>query len=105
MEDNNEGILNKKKEIDENYEKCQKILIELNEKRERFIKELDDSRNDQQSLMKQLTEVNTNIEDYKSKIDNFVKNNPKLDFNELEKKCQQIISRFYDDLSMSSLKY
>jgi predicted nuclease with TOPRIM domain len=104
MVDNSDTILQKKKEIDENYQKCQKILIDLNEKKERFIKDLDDSRNQQQNLMKELADINVEIEKYKDNIDRFIHENPKLGLEELEKKCRQVISRFFDDLTVNSQK-
>ena len=102
MEYDNEEILKKKNEIDEIYEKYQKILVELNEKREKFIKELDDTRNDQLNIMKELAEINEKLEDYKSKIKICIKDNP--NFNELDKKCQKLMSKYYDDLSPNNSK-
>jgi hypothetical protein len=102
MVDSTENIMIKKKQIDENYQKCQKILVDLNEKKERFIKELDDSRNMQHNLMKELADINVEIEKYKDNIDRFIHENPKLGLEELEKKCRQVISRFFDDLSANN---
>ena len=102
MDDNTETILQKKKDIDENYQKCQKILVDLNEKKERFIIELDDSRNCQQKLMKELSDINVEIENYKDKIDHFLKDNPKLGLDDLDLKCRLIISRFIDDFTLNN---
>ena len=101
MVDNSETIVQKKKEIDENYKKCQKILIDLGEKKERFSKDLEDSRNQQQGMMKELSDINVEIEKYKDNIDRFVHENPKLGLEELDKRCVQVMSRFFDDLTVN----
>ena len=56
-------------------------------------------------MMKELSEINLQIEKYKTELNLFVNENPIMGLDEIEKKCHQVINKFINNTSNSNEKY
>ena len=101
--DKSELQLKKKTDIMETYKKNKMIILDLNEKKERYIRELEDFRAQQQVLVKEMIAVNMELENYKEGVENFIQDNPKLGIHDLKKKTNNVISKFIEVLNPNIL--
>ena len=101
--DKSELQLKKKTDIMETYKKNKMIILDLNEKKERYIRELEDFRAQQQVLVKEMIAVNMELENYKEGVENFIQDNPKLGIHDLKKKTNTVISKFFEVLNPNIL--